>query len=95
MNEQMIEVHPEAKKEKMTTKQITHVVLTSASAWLMCKVPDDELLIHAPGSRPAIAVDKKVTICNKTILLTYMKYYLDEMPTHSIELLCPTNEPTT
>jgi hypothetical protein len=39
---------------------------------------------------------RKVTICNKILLLTAnVRQYLDEMPTHSMELVWPTNEPTT
>lgn len=54
------QVHPEAKKKRKTaTRQITHVMFANAAVWLMCEVPDDKLLIHAPGSRPAVSAGKK------------------------------------
>jgi predicted RNA polymerase sigma factor len=55
-------------------KQSTHIMFANASARLVHEVPDDQLLIHAPCSYPAIAADKKVRICNK-IVLPFANYF--------------------
>lgn len=64
----------QAESKKWATVFGAYIVVASASDRLATKVPDDELLIHAPCSHPIVTAENTPGQCEKCAVFTCLPY---------------------